>query len=700
MRARIDISEIEAETKIRAKYLRALENEEWDLLPGPTYVKSFLRTYADALGLDGKLLIEEYKLRHERLSDVELQPIAPPGQRERRRRPRAAVPRGWLVADRRPRAARGAVGDRQPQPGRRRRAEQHAAGLDALDDAPPRPARRRRPRRRRRRRRPRPSRSSRALQIVATGQVYVCLKAAGKRTPVPGIVLTGGARQGPYKSSRFRLQLGTSEARLIVNGKSRTRPAGGQRHRLRDHAHQGAPPAGGAVAALPDRVSAHAGIVVTGTEVLTGRVTDRNGPWLSERLRELGVDHAYTLVVGDRREDMEQALRFLAARGRRPDRDERRAGADRRRPDGRGRRARSPGARWSSTSRSRSASPRSCVRCCRAGPTSIPTRSAPPTASRRSSRTAPTILEPVGTAPGLVVPRSTAARRSSCSRGRRASCTRCGRPRCRPRPSARPPPGRSSCARRCCACSGSPSRRSPRRCAWPRTPMGSRASRSPPACAAARSRSSRASRPRPRRLRALRGDRPRAPRRHAVLRRRPHRRPAGGRPAAHARAHDRHGGVVHGRAAGRAADRPRRLVGLRAGRARRLLQRGEGRRWRASIRRSSSAWARCRSRSPRRWPTARGRRWTRTSAWASRAWPGLGAGRPRSRSGLVWFSVAGRDGARLTRSVNLPGRSGRHPRSLDHRRHAPRAAPARRRPVTARHCSTMATVTSAPEPSR
>src|SRR6185295_12684593 len=62
------------------------------------YVKSFLRTYADALGLDGKLLIEEYKLRHERLSDVELQPIAPPGRRERSRRPRAVIPRSWLVA--------------------------------------------------------------------------------------------------------------------------------------------------------------------------------------------------------------------------------------------------------------------------------------------------------------------------------------------------------------------------------------------------------------------------------------------------------------------------------------------------------------------------------------------------------------------------------------------------------------------------
>jgi nicotinamide-nucleotide amidase len=60
-------------------------------------------------------------------------------------------------------------------------------------------------------------------------------------------------------------------------------------------------------------MSVRAGIVVTGTEVLTGRVTDRNGPWLSERLRELGVDHAYTLVVGDRREDMDEALRFLAA---------------------------------------------------------------------------------------------------------------------------------------------------------------------------------------------------------------------------------------------------------------------------------------------------------------------------------------------------------------------------------------------------
>lgn len=61
-------------------------------------------------------------------------------------------------------------------------------------------------------------------------------------------------------------------------------------------------------------MSARAGIVVTGTEVLTGRVSDRNGPWLAERLRERGVDLAYTSIVGDRPEDMLAALRFMAER--------------------------------------------------------------------------------------------------------------------------------------------------------------------------------------------------------------------------------------------------------------------------------------------------------------------------------------------------------------------------------------------------
>ena len=58
-----------------------------------------------------------------------------------------------------------------------------------------------------------------------------------------------------------------------------------------------------------------AGIVVTGTEVRTGRVSDRNGPWVSERLEELGVEVANILTVGDRREDLISALRFFADQG-------------------------------------------------------------------------------------------------------------------------------------------------------------------------------------------------------------------------------------------------------------------------------------------------------------------------------------------------------------------------------------------------
>ncbi len=61
--------------------------------------------------------------------------------------------------------------------------------------------------------------------------------------------------------------------------------------------------------------AARAGILVTGTEVLTGRVRDRNGPWLSDRLFELGVDLAHTMIVGDRPADLEAALGFMAREG-------------------------------------------------------------------------------------------------------------------------------------------------------------------------------------------------------------------------------------------------------------------------------------------------------------------------------------------------------------------------------------------------
>jgi hypothetical protein len=208
MRAKIDVSEVEAQTKIRAKYLRALENEEWDLLPGPTYVKSFLRTYAEALDLDAKLLVDEYKLRHERLSEVELQPISPaaPG-RERRRQSPVLPP--WVFI------AVIIVGllfvlymlGRDPDGGTVAPAPTTATATTERRAAPPPPARPARPRKA-------------SLRIEATGPVYICLK-AGDRTLIGGETLQAGDRTRTYRSRRFRLTLGNNAVRLRVNRRLR-----------------------------------------------------------------------------------------------------------------------------------------------------------------------------------------------------------------------------------------------------------------------------------------------------------------------------------------------------------------------------------------------------------------------------------------------------------------------------------------------
>jgi hypothetical protein len=91
LRKELDFPELEQGTKIRAKYLRALEDETFDSLPGPTYVKGFLRTYADYLGLDGQLYVDEYNVRYGTGEEVlerrvRSSPTPRPRQRRRRRR--------------------------------------------------------------------------------------------------------------------------------------------------------------------------------------------------------------------------------------------------------------------------------------------------------------------------------------------------------------------------------------------------------------------------------------------------------------------------------------------------------------------------------------------------------------------------------------------------------------------------------------
>ncbi len=200
MRARIDISEIEAETKIRAKYLRALENEEWDLLPGPTFVKSFLRTYADALDLDSRALVEEYKLRHERLSEVDLQPIAPLGADRRPRQASNSIPRAYLAWGLILALLASIFVLTQVLGGSsdKKAATRSVPGTTTATTGAAKVAQ---------------------LQIVPTGKVTVCLTAAGGRTLLRDATLQAGSKQPRYRSSEFRMTLSNTLAALRVNGK-------------------------------------------------------------------------------------------------------------------------------------------------------------------------------------------------------------------------------------------------------------------------------------------------------------------------------------------------------------------------------------------------------------------------------------------------------------------------------------------------
>jgi cytoskeleton protein RodZ len=91
----IDIATAERDTRIRAKYLRALENEEWDTLPGPTYVKGFLRTYSGYLGLDANALVDEYRRSIDRSPAAERPYLFSEPLLERRRRPVPPQRRSW-----------------------------------------------------------------------------------------------------------------------------------------------------------------------------------------------------------------------------------------------------------------------------------------------------------------------------------------------------------------------------------------------------------------------------------------------------------------------------------------------------------------------------------------------------------------------------------------------------------------------------
>ncbi len=217
LRQQIEIGAVEQATKIRAKYLRALENEEWDVLPGPAYARSFLRTYAAFLSLDGEVLVDEYRRRHE-VSEGAAYPQREPllGERRRPRRqlPRPGVPRlsGGAIAVLAAAAivlillvlglTAGSGGDGKG--GLAGSPRNRAAAKKARPSKPE----------------PKPGPSTVSVTLKPEQPVWVCLLDDANRSRVNGVTLTPGQDQGPFRSKRFVATFGNGFLTLEVDGKA------------------------------------------------------------------------------------------------------------------------------------------------------------------------------------------------------------------------------------------------------------------------------------------------------------------------------------------------------------------------------------------------------------------------------------------------------------------------------------------------
>jgi cytoskeleton protein RodZ len=226
MRARIDITEVEQATKIRAKYLRAIENEEWQLLPGSTFAKSFIRGYADYLGIDSRSLVEEYKLRYERPSETELRPVSAGLSRDRRGGGRGGGGRGAGGGGRGvPRwaitlglvailiAALYLVGSRGGSDnGGNTTPTQPRTTPATSRDAPQR-------RQQQTRRQTTAPRTIAGVRLVPTGDVYVCLVDQDGRALIPGTIYRAGDVVPVQRARSLRLTLGNSNVQMRANGR-------------------------------------------------------------------------------------------------------------------------------------------------------------------------------------------------------------------------------------------------------------------------------------------------------------------------------------------------------------------------------------------------------------------------------------------------------------------------------------------------
>jgi hypothetical protein len=209
IRRRIDLSEVEADTKIRGRYLRALENDEWDVLPGGAYTRSFIRTYAGYLGLDGERLADEFRRSTEDVAVRPGEPAAPapaPHAPRTRGESRFQISRGALAAL----ISVGLIviligiglagGGGGSNDSSQALSGKHHKGRHGKNAAPAHP-------------------SKVTLRLNALADVWVCLLNAKDTPLVNGQILTAGAEEGPFRSGRFTVAFGNGEVTMQINGK-------------------------------------------------------------------------------------------------------------------------------------------------------------------------------------------------------------------------------------------------------------------------------------------------------------------------------------------------------------------------------------------------------------------------------------------------------------------------------------------------
>ena len=205
----IELTDVERATKIRVKFLRAMEEDRWEALPAPVYARSFLSTYARFLGLDGEALLEEYRRTVEGADRPEPIPagVMRPGSLSRRRSVR---PLGIVVAGSVAAALLGLVvvavvsvidggggqGEREAAaPGDR-------TGRTSTSTPPPRTA----------------TGSEVSVQLRSTAEVWVCLVDAEGRRLVNGEVLSADEARGPFAGRGFEMRFGNGSIEMAVDG--------------------------------------------------------------------------------------------------------------------------------------------------------------------------------------------------------------------------------------------------------------------------------------------------------------------------------------------------------------------------------------------------------------------------------------------------------------------------------------------------